>query len=267
MWTSFINTCNGFTKLAAKHYKNWSGPILRTAVIFFAFGSLCGMLVTFAGLYLYYPDAGDVIRMHWLDYSFYTGTLVMLAGCGTMSAAFSRNPEPPVSLAQLIRETPRNAWSVFLLATLVICIVVTGTLLALAAPAFSDNPTSELSLFSRLGSNLLSLAGILLTGFFAGAVFIKAAGGRAVSPYRRNVSVLLVVIFILIAFVNAAFSYTASIVITPLSGTLLARTPEAGLITFISILAALLKGMFALLLTGIWVWMICGAFYEEENEQ
>jgi hypothetical protein len=253
MWTTFINTLTGFTKLAPRHIKSWSPFVFQAGVVFFVIGTLTGMLACQALLFFAvdYYELLENVRAQWLAYSIQSGANTTLIGWGMVAAAFSRRSEAPVSFGQFSRETPRAAWQAFIVCTLLTAVLSAAELYLMQY---------VLNWF-RYMLNVLNFAS---TGLFAGAVFIKAAGGPRISLYRSNLALLMVIGMVFRLLINGVYYQVYLLVVSPVI-TFLA-TPD--LITTFSLILipSLMITSSVFLFRNLWVWTVCGSFYEEEAE-
>ncbi len=253
MWTTFINTLNGFVKLAPRHIKSWSPFVFQAGVIFFAIGTLAGMLICQALLFFAfdYYELMENIRAQWLSYSIQTGANTTLIGWGMAAAAFSRHSEAPVSFSQFSRETPRAAWQAF-----IVCALLTAGIAATELYL-----TQNTLIWVR---HILTVLSFASTGLFTGAVFIKAAGGPRISLYRGNLSLLVVIGMVFRLLINSVYYQVYLLVVSPVI--MLIATPDLATTFSLLLIPSLMITSSTFLFRNLWVWMVCGSFYEEEAE-
>ena len=253
MWTTFINTLAGFVKFAPRHIKSWSPFVFQAGVVFFVIGTLAGMLVCQALLFFAvdYYELLENVRAQWLAYSIQTGANTTLIGWGMVAAAFSRHSDAPASFGQFSRETPRAAWRVF-----IVCTLFTA--------AFSAAELYLMQYALNWFRYILTVLSFASTGLFAGAAFIKAAGGPRIRLYRGNLALLMVIGMVFRLLINGLYYQVYLLVVSPVI--MLIATPD--LVTGFSLilLPSLMITSSAFLFRNLWVWMVCGAFYEEDAE-
>ncbi|MBO9153866.1 hypothetical protein ACFOTA_16725 [Chitinophaga sp. GCM10012297] len=269
MWTSFINTINGFAKLAREHYKNWAGLIFRGTLILLLLGTGIGML---AMKILYFLPLTVKIEEEdtgiWLNYSLRTGLHVMIIGCGLLAAAFSRHPQTPATFSEFAAKTPRAAWIRFLSFSVFITLPIMMEMYFQYRmnSLYTDGPLSSLlgaddtenmrAFFFWLMTILYNI-NAFIAPLLAGLLFVKAAGATRARLYSRQIVTVALLGFLMLTTAGSLY-YNINIVILDLVWEFLRinwHVPSTLFVIFIVLAAA-----------GVWTWLICGAFYEEEPD-
>lgn len=271
MWTTFINTLGGFSKLAGEHYKNWAGLIFKGTLILLLLGNGIGMLAMKVPYFLPLTvvmteeDTGSI----WLNYSLRTGLHIMVIGCGLLAAAFSRQPQPPASFSEFAAKTPRSAWVRFFSFSAFITIpimmemyfhyrmVSLYTAGPLASMLGADDAENMRAFFFWLMTILYNINSFIAP-LLAGLLFVKAAGAAKAYLYSRQIVTVALLGYLMLA-TAATLHYNINMVLLSLVWDFLGIDSQyfsASLIVTFIILAA----------AGVWTWLICSAFYEEDPQ-
>ncbi|RPD43245.1 hypothetical protein [Chitinophaga barathri] len=267
MWTSFINTFNGFAKLAGQYYKSWAGFIFSATLIFFLLGTAAGLLVMKILFFLPLEGLQEEYGMNfiWINYSLRVGAHIMMIGCGLIAAAFSRNEKAPSSFQEFTNQTPGAAWVSFFSLSAILTIPVMiemyynirMTTVYMNSSLGLGEQQSARELYYWL-MTFMNIFNALAVPLFAAITFIKAAGGQRIGPYARQIKILAIMGFLVQVIVIGLYYNLNILVVMPVSK--ITRLPYG------DIPPGTIIAVITIALAGVWAWLICGAFYEETVE-
>ncbi len=260
MWTSFI----AFGKLIRQHNRSWSGLIRTAAFIFFVTGATAGMAILSLLTMLFLPGESMSDTSYLLSNSLRCGCWAVTIGCGLIAAAFSRNEKTPGTFAGFSKQTPGAAWLRFIsLNLLQMVLVFIGMYLAIKrSSAFASDGLQtgdRTNTYYLWAMNIAYLLAQLTAAVFAGITFIKGAGAASIAPYRGKLLILLLTGFLLFSLITSVFYDFHTIFLSPVLFSILGLPGG-------EYSSPVVMALLTLITAPVWTWLICSAFYEEEED-